>query len=379
MTSAITFDIMKELYRDAYNNTDNLYTGRASGRVNLIGGHTDYNDGYVLPIPLDRDIWIVGSPRNDDTVNAYAADFDEWATFSLKDVTSKDTAQWVNYIQGVAWSLHKRGYILRGVDLVIKGTVPIGAGLSSSAAIEVAALRLFSKISGFTVEPVEAAYICMEAENDYVGVKCGVMDQFVASLGRRGNALFIDCRTNDFELLSLPPDVRVVIVNSNVKRELASSAYNERRAQCMEGVKILEQYLPGIRALRDVSVSDLNEFGHNLPPLIYRRCHHVVTENARVLEGVRALQAEDMMKLGELINASHASLRDDYEVSSGELNILVETAQSLPQTLGSRMTGAGFGGCTVNLVKANSVLDFTRKISEGYFEATGLSAEIYPV
>ena len=370
---------MKELYRDAYNNTDNLYTGRASGRVNLIGGHTDYNDGYVLPIPLDRDIWIVGSPRNDDTVNAYAADFDEWATFSLKDVTSKNTAQWVNYIQGVAWSLHKRGYILRGVDLVIKGTVPIGAGLSSSAAIEVAALRLFSKISGFTVEPVEAAYICMEAENDYVGVKCGVMDQFVASLGRRGNALFIDCRTNDFELLSLPPDVRVVIVNSNVKRELASSAYNERRAQCMEGVKILEQYLPGIRALRDVSVSDLNEFGHNLPPLIYRRCHHVVTENARVLEGVRALKAEDMMKLGELINASHASLRDNYEVSSDELNILVETAQSLPQTLGSRMTGAGFGGCTVNLVKANSVLDFTRKISEGYFEATGLSAEIYPV
>jgi len=229
------------------------------------------------------------------------------------------------------------------------------------------------------MDPVEMAYIGKAAENDFVGVQCGIMDQFVSALGRQGHALFIDCRTNEHELIPLDPGFSVVVVNTMVKRELASSAYNERRRQCEEGVNILGRSLPGVRALRDVSPGDLDEFEHELPHVVAKRCRHVVSENARVLEAVGAMRAGDVDRFGELMYESHESLREDYEVSCGELDLLVEAARRIPGTVGARMTGAGFGGCTVNLVRLGRTRSFVRAIKEEYRNETGLSSDVYVV
>jgi galactokinase len=279
----------------------------------------------------------------------------------------------------VAWALTEEGHGLKGADLVISGDVPIGAGLSSSAALEVASIRLFSELSGLKLDPVEVAYTGKRAENEFVGVQSGIMDQFVASLGVPGSALFIDCRTDEYRPICIPSGTRVIVVDTTVKRELAASSYNERRAQCEEGVRILSQSMEDVKALRDVSREDLERLGASLPDMLFRRCRHVVEENARVLDAVRALEAGDPERLGALMDASHESLRTDYEVSSFELDTLVEAAREIPGTLGARMTGAGFGGCTVNLVKEENVEHFNDRIKESYLESTGLEAMVYSV
>ncbi len=352
---------------------------RAPGRVNLIGEHTDYNEGYVLPVPINRHVWVAAGRRGDRTVSLWADDLRERAEFQI-DRTEYDVEhRWANYVIGVADVLFGKGYVLGGADIVIKGDVPQGAGLSSSAAIEIAAARAFAGLFGLEIDPVEMAYVGKSAENEFVGVQCGIMDQFVSALGRPDHALFIDCRTNEYDQIPLDPGFKVVVVNTMVKRELASSAYNERRAQCEEGVKLLRMNLSHIRALRDVSLEDFKRHQHELSDIVRKRCRHVIYENPRVLEAVEVLRTKRLDRFGVLMYESHESLRDDYGVSCLELDALVKAARGLPGTVGARMTGAGFGGCTVNIVRKEDVREFIRTIRERYRDVTGLKADVYLV
>ena len=374
----MTDDIeMRALFNDVYpGGGRDILVRSAPGRVNLIGEHTDYNDGYVLPVPLGTRVYAAGRLNGSKTFNVYAADYKQKASYPLRDILYDREHSWVNYPKGVSKALVDRGHEVPGCDILLKGDVPIGAGLSSSAAVEIATARLLIDLNGLQIDPIDIAYIGKKAENELVGVQCGVMDQFVASLGREGNALFIDCRTNDHESIPLPPEHTVLIVNSMVRRELATSAYNERRGQCEEGVRLLKRSIPGIKALRDVSPAQLDHIDE-LPEPIRSRCRHVVTENARVLDSIEALKQGKMSNLGELMNASHDSLRDDYQVSCRELDALVDAARDIAGTLGARMTGAGFGGCTVNLVEKDTAQSFGETIINIYEAATGIQPEVY--
>jgi galactokinase len=349
----------------------------APGRVNLIGEHTDYNDGFVLPTPIDRHVWAASSPRDGVRVAVRAPDLGDQMEFSLDSITRNHDHPWGNYVMGVAQALQEEGHTLRGACMTIRGNVPIGAGLSSSAALLMACLRAFQSMNGIAMDPVEAAYLARRAENRFVGVQCGVMDQFVAALGEHGKALFIDCRTNEHRHVELPRDHRVVIVNTMKSRDLASSAYNERRAQCMEAVQVIGRHEAGVTALRDVTPEMLVKHWGELPPVIQRRARHVVTENQRVLESLELLKRGDVEGFGGLMYDSHESLRFDYEVSCRELDVLVDFTLDTRGVAGARMTGAGFGGCTVNLVEDGYVERFTRSISERYFKATAKRAEVY--
>lgn len=349
---------------------------RAPGRVNLIGEHTDYNDGFVLPVAIERDMMVALAARPDREVTLYSQDFGEAATFSLDDIHKDQVHTWSNYARGVARELQSAGIALRGLDAVTQGNIPIGAGLSSSAAFEVAMALAFITVAEAPLDRVQVALIAQRAENRFVGMQCGIMDQFVSALGQAGHALFIDTRDLSHRAVPLPRAVHVVICDTMTRRGLVSSAYNERRQQCEEAVRLLRGPLPGIRALRDVTPDDLARHGHLLPPIVLKRARHVVTENARVLEAVRALEAGQPEEFGRLMDASHASLRDDFEVSSRELNLMVEIARQAPGCLGARMTGAGFGGATVNLVREAEVAAFVEAVAARYHERTGLKPEI---
>ncbi|MFH2111535.1 MAG: galactokinase [Candidatus Bathyarchaeota archaeon] len=350
---------------------------KASGRVNLIGEHTDYNDGYVLPTPIDRHVFVASSPRGDSRVVAIARDLEDRAEFNLGSMKRSPEHPWSNYVMGVAQKLIEEGHRLRGADMVVGGDVPLGAGLSSSAALLVASLRAFQAMNGIALDPVEAAYLAKRAENEFVGVQCGVMDPFVATLGEHGKALFIDCRTNEHRHVALPRDHRVVIVNTMKSRDLASSAYNERRQQCMDAVQILSRHDPMIKALRDVSPETLVKHWDELPPLTRMRARHVVTENQRVMESLELLEDGDVDGFGDLMYDSHESLQNDYEVSCRELDVLVDATLDMRAVAGARMTGAGFGGCTVNLVEEGYVDRFTELIKEKYLSSTAKQAEVY--
>ena len=370
---------MRALFNNIYpERGQDIIVRSAPGRVNLIGEHTDYNDGYVLPVPPRARVYTAGRLNGSNTINIYASNYKQKASYNLREILHDQEHTWTNYPKGVTKTLMDLDHDISGCDILLKGDVPQGAGLSSSAAVEIAITRLLNDLNGLHIDPIEIAYIGKKAENEFVGVQCGVMDQFVASLGREDNALFIDCRTNDHENIPLPPDHAVVIVNTMIKRELATSAYNERRRQCEEGVGLLKRSIPDIRALRDVSTNQLDHIDE-LPEPISSRCHHVVTENARVLESIRALKRGDLDHLGELMNASHNSLRDDYQVSCPELDTLVEAARNTPGILGARMTGAGFGGCTVNLVEKETIPHFIETVTKLYKTATGIKAEAYTV
>jgi galactokinase len=351
---------------------------RAPGRVNLIGEHTDYNDGFVLPMAIEHDIRIALRPRSDRKVELASTNFRQQATFGLDDLRHDDgQSSWSEYTRGVAWAMLERGLPLRGMDAVIAGDVPIAAGLSSSAAMEVASAWAFQVAAGYRMNPVDMALLCQKAENQWVGMRCGIMDQFISCLGQRDHCVLIDCRSLTHEAVPLPRAHSFVICNSMVRRGLVDSAYNERRAQCEEGVRILQMRLPGIKALRDVSLADLELHRGDMPELTYRRCRHVVSENTRVVQSVAALKAGRAAEFGKLMNASHDSLRDDYQVSRAELDTLVEIARSAPGCLGSRLTGAGFGGCTVSLVQTRAVDAFVKQVEAQYSAQTGLTPEIY--
>lgn len=365
-----------EIHRTRFGSEpDDVY--RAPGRVNLIGEHTDYNDGYVFPTPISRHIDVSIKKRDDQHINLHSYDFQDDANYQTQGYTLDPEHHWANYVLGVVQALQKRGYSLGGFDMCIKGDVPIGAGLSSSAALETAVVRSLKDQFMLDLDPVDAAYIGKECENNFVGVQSGIMDQFVSSLGEYGKALFIDCRTNEYSLHGLTDDVRVVIVNSMMDRSLAGSEYNIRHAQCDEAVGILKETYPEVKALRDVTEEMLLEQWEKLPELIARRARHVVTENNRVLESTKLLDGGDMFSFGELMYDSHDSLKHDYEVSSKHLDLLVDYTMDLDGVLGARLTGAGFGGCTVNLVETDYIDEFTKEVSERYFNRTAKRCEVY--
>jgi len=351
----------------------------APGRVNLIGEHTDYNEGFVLPMAVDRYVTMAVGPRPDRRVCLASLDFGERDEFALQDIARATEHPWSNYIRGVAYFLQRLPAVgpLPGMDVVIESDVPIGAGLSSSAALEVAAALAFQALHRFSLPPLEMALLCQRAENEFVGMRCGVMDQMTSLQGREGCALLIDCRALEARPVPLPSGISVVVADTGVRRDLVHSEYNLRRAQCEEGVRLLQQRLKGVRALRDVAPAELERCRDLLPPLIYKRCRHVVRENQRVMEAARALEEGDLATFGRLMNESHRSLRDDYEVSCRELDVMVEAAQGLEGCLGSRMTGAGFGGSTVSLVKEEKAIEFKRKLAAIYQATTGLTPRIH--
>ncbi|MDT5273031.1 MAG: galactokinase [Acidobacteriota bacterium] len=345
---------------------------RAPGRVNLIGEHTDYNGGFVLPMAIERETVVAAAPRADRTVRAYSASLDEELSFDLDHPGPPRRGIWLDYVEGVAQALESRGVRLTGADLLIDSDVPAGAGLSSSAALEISVGLALARVSEQEVDGVTLALAGQQAEHTYVGTLCGIMDQFVAALARERHALLIDCRSLEAEPVPLDTtEAAFVVADTRVKHELSSSEYNVRRAECARGVELLRERLPGITQLRDVSREDFRLYGDTLPEPIRRRCRHIVTENERTLDAARALRAGDLVEMGRLMYQSHDSLRDDYEVSSPELDVLVELARGLDGVLGSRMTGGGFGGSTVSLVRREALEEFERALSEGYERETG--------
>jgi len=349
---------------------------RAPGRANLLGGHTDYNDGYVLPVALDRAAWITASPVAGSEVRLCALDLEKDAAFSL-DSIPPSSGEWADYPCGVAWALQDDGLELTGLEAVLSSSVPVGSGLSSSAAIEVAFAYTWQVLSGFERDRRELALLCQRAENVYVGVNCGILDQMASALGAEGYARLLDCRTLESELVPLPRDVVIVVADTKVRRSLASSEYNVRRAQCEEAVSVLSEYLSGIHALRDVSSSNLERFKEHLSETVSRRARHIVADNERVLQAAEALREGDVATVGALMKACHISLRDDYEVSSPELDVLAEAAWDVAGCYGARLTGAGFGGCTVALVAEGAVSDFEAHVAAAYESAFDRLPDIY--
>ena len=356
-----------------YFNANPEFIVRAPGRVNLIGEHTDYNDGFVLPMAIDRAVWIALSPRTDSQIRIRSLDLETDSAFDLHSLTKGEG--WAEYPKGVAYELQKAGHVLKGFDAVMTGDVPSGAGLSSSAAVELATARAFATICNITWDAAQMAKLSQKAENEWVGVNCGIMDQMASAASKEGYALFLDCRTLEYQHAPLPKNISVVILDTSTRRGLVDSAYNERRSQCEEAARWF-----GVKALRDVSVNDFErktKEENGLSEIAARRARHIVTENARVLEAVEVMKAGNVKRLGELFNASHISLRDDFEVTNEALNQIVECAQEQPGCYGARMTGAGFGGCAVALVQEEKAEEFTHAVSAAYRQKSGLDASVY--
>jgi len=350
---------------------------RAPGRVNLIGEHTDYNDGFVMPAAIAFFTWVAAVPRGDRKVVVNSQNFSEQLEFDLDRVQRRRGHHWGDYVVGVARILETGGHRIPGANLLIRGSVPIGAGLSSSASLEVAVGAALLDLAGKTADLKEIALLCQRAENEFVGARCGIMDQFVVSHGREGKALLLDCRSLEHKLLPLSGAPCLVICNTMVRHSVASGEYNTRRAECDEGVRLLAKYRPGIKALRDVGLPEFAELVGGLPPTVMRRCRHVISENARVEESALALERGDLEIFGKLMAESHASLRDDFEVSCQELDLMVELASKVEGVYGARMTGGGFGGCTVNLVRVEHIEEFKQVVSNRYARTTGTIPEIY--
>jgi galactokinase len=344
---------------------------RAPGRVNLIGEHTDYNDGFVLPLAINRAIWIALIPRADRQVVAYSLDYDERITLSLQAIEHGGPG-WSEYLKGVAWALEEAGYQLTGWQGALAGDVPLGAGLSSSAALELATARAFAAVSHLNWSPPEMARLAQKAENRWVGVNCGIMDQMISAAGVAGHALLIDCRSLQTTPAPFPEGTVVVVMDTNTRRGLVDSAYNERRAQCEEASRFF-----GVPALRDVDLATFKNRAAEMPPLTRRRARHVITENQRTLQAVEAMQCSDARLLGELMKASHISLRDDFEVSSPELDLMVELATRQPGCFGARMTGGGFGGCAVALVGSAVTQAFVAAVEQEYESKSGIVPQLY--
>jgi galactokinase len=345
--------------------------------VNLIGEHTDYNDGFVMPAAVGFSTYVAIAARPDRKLVIHSQEFPGNFEFDLDHLPERRTGAWCDYILGVASVLKQRGLMLPGANLLVHGEVPIGAGLSSSAAVEVSSAFAFMSMGETQLPLPEIAKLCREAENSFVGARVGIMDQFVSCMGKTGHALLLDCRSLDFQSVPIPAEIHLVVCNTMVKHDLATGAYNKRREECEEGVRYFAKWDSTIRALRDVSVDMLDKHVHDLPTTIAKRCTHVVRENQRTLDAARALAEGDLDRVGKLMRESHCSLRDLYEVSCRELDAMVEAADGLPGFVGGRMTGGGFGGCTVNLVREENAAEFAQRIAESYRRQTGIAAQVY--
>jgi galactokinase len=347
------------------------FVARAPGRVNMIGEHTDYNDGFVLPAAIERETRIALRPRDDDTVRLAAADLRRETAFNLHHIAPSTEQAWSNYVRGVAHGLKLGGYPLRGADMMVQGNVPIGAGLSSSAALEMASVQAFGAAGGFTVPTEEAARIGRAAEHAFVGINCGLMDQLASALGQAGRLLLIDIRSLQYRPVPIPSNAAILIADTAVRRHLATSAYNERRSQCEHAARAM-----GVPALRDATHEMLGRA--DVPDAVRRRARHVIDENARVIEAVNAFEAGDLSRAGELMNDSHFSLADLYEVSSRELDVMANLLRLQDGCYGARLTGAGFGGCCVALMDAGAVDAAIPAVTRAYQAATGLMPALYP-
>ena len=359
------------------------HIARAPGRVNLLGEHVDYNDGFVLPAAIDRATYLAFSPTEAPHSTLVAVDFDQQASFSASTLPAKTQPdasplpEWGLYPAGVMWSLMEEGLPVAAMDAVFASDVPRGSGLSSSASVEMAFAIAWQALGGWSLPAMKRALLGQKAENKYVGVNCGIMDQFASACGVENKLLLLDCRSLEWKTVPLPEDVSIVIADTTVRRKLTSGEYNKRRAACEEAVRLLKEQLPEIKSLRDVSVEDFNRHAHNLPEEVEKRARHVVEEIGRSNQAEALLEAKNVREFGRLMNECHVSLRDLYEVSCPELNVMVNVAQQLDGCFGARLTGAGFGGCTVNLVASGQAEAFARELARDYENETHLRPEIY--
>jgi len=367
----IDLEQLRKRFADEHGVSPRIF--RAPGRINLIGEHTDYNDGYVLPAAIDMATFVAASPRSDRAIIAESMELEGIVSVDLDDTTAKPRSDWGKYIQGVSLILELSGYRLPGADLLIASNIPFGTGLSSSAALEVSVGFALTGLAGRTIDGMKLAKAGQRAEHMYGGVKSGIMDQFVSVHGEAGQALFLDCRSLEWFPIPLG-DAAFVVCNTKTKHDLAEGEYNKRRAECEKAAAIF-----GKLSLRDVSVIDLENVPPGMPTILKKRAKHVVTENARVLSAVSALRSGDLQELGELMDGSHESLRDDFEVSCPELDTMVSIARRQPGILGSRMMGGGFGGCTINLMVPDMLEDFIATVSREYQDETRIAPELYKV
>jgi galactokinase len=362
---------------------DGQYYSEAPGRVNLLGEHVDYNGGAVLPMAINRLVRIEAKLEKKGTFHIEAIDLGKSVEFSLdsmklkKDLNGKLLPGWALYPAGVAWVLNEEGYPVKGIHAAFCSSVPVGAGLSSSAAVEVAFAALWQAVGDWKANPLELAILCQRAENQYVGVNCGLMDQFASACGVEGSAVWFDTRSHESKAVKLPENTVVVVADTGVRRGLVSSAYNDRRASCEEALRHLQIAIPGIKTLREVSIGEFNRFSAGMAEIPLKRSRYIVHECARMDQALDVLSRNDATSFGGLMNDTHAGLRDDYEVSCAELDAMVETAWKLPGCYGSRLTGAGFGGCTVSLVERAKVNGFVAGLKTGYQERIGGNAEVY--
>jgi galactokinase len=370
-----------EAYRARFG-ADHPVVVSAPGRVNLIGEHTDYNDGFVFPVAIDRFALICGRKTNSGKLRLYSMMYDQTAEYPLEGFEKDKEYGWANYILGVVRELQNMGHHLPGADIVNSCTIPLGSGLSSSAALEVAVSTFFEKVADLNIRAEDVARLCQRAENDFVGVKCGIMDQFISRLAKKGTALFIDCRSLEYQHVQFDdPEIKILICNTGVKRGLVDSEYNTRRTECERGAEFFARKLgKNVRALRDVTIEQFRLHESQLPENVRKRCRHVISENQRVVDAKRLLENHDYEAFGRLLYDSHASLRDDYEVSCRELDIMVEILKEQKGILGARMTGAGFGGCTVSIFRLEKDRDqntIVEEIARRYAEVTGINSDIF--
>jgi galactokinase len=366
---------LAEKFQQLYGTTPQFV--RAPGRVNLIGEHTDYNDGFVLPAAIQMQTTVGAAPKADGQLILFSNNYNERVQLHVDALPATRQRHWSDYVVGVARELIKKGIRLPGACLLIDGDVPEGAGLSSSASLEVAVCGAFLALARAQMAGAEMALLCQRAENDFVGARCGIMDQFVSVHGKKDQALLLDCRSLEYRHQPILEDVRLVICNTMVRHSVAGGEYNQRRRECEMAAEFFARVVPGAKALRDVSLEDFEKHGAALPDIVQKRSRHVITEDARVIEAGEALTQCNLQRFGELMRESHTSLRDDFQVSCAELDIMVELAMQVDGVYGARMTGGGFGGCTINLVESQKVETFKNCVMAGYEKATGRRAEIY--
>jgi galactokinase len=344
-----------------------------------MGSHTDYNLGFVLIQAIDRNTWIAAKPRKDGKVRIASLNLEGIAEFGLSNIEHAQSVTWSDYVRGVADVLQKENYGLRGFDGLIHSTIPFGSGLSSSAALEVATTVLFESLAGWQIAPLQKALLSQRAENEFVGMTCGVMDQYSSAMGKEGCVLLLDCRTNTSEIIPVAPGLQVMICDTRAERNLTGSEYPERRAQCEKGVRILSGYYPEIHSLRDVTLEKLKAHQTDIDPVVYKRCYFVIEENQRVLDLAAALASGDHRKAGQLAVESFQGARDLFEIVTKEMIMMFDAIMGAPGIFGTRGAGGGFGGCLVAFVQSECIDSFTKYVMEQYTRNTGIQAEVYPV